>query len=422
MSLYMKLWFTEIGEPLPIEKDVRLHRYGMFTKALAELGHDVVWWTSSFSHAVKKNVYHENGDLVIDGVTLRILKGPGYRKNVSYQRIVHQKHFARQFFQKAADYPLPDIIISPVPTLETAAAAVSLGLKYKVPVLVDIRDEWPDEFVNLAPPSLKWLARLMLYGSFKRMSYICRNATGIIAMSRRQLNYGLSFANRAQGEFDGIFPHGYSAQKIEERKLVPARQWWKEQGVDENAFVCCFFGTIGRFFNLETIIEAAKSIASEFKMQFVLCGDGSSLENYRKLASGVDSILFPGWVDAPRIAALMEISAAGLAPYAANTCMSLPNKPFEYFAGGLPVISSIQGELKHILAENDCGRTYDADSVGELCNVLREFHASEPRRREMGRRARQVFERDFSVENIAKKFDDHLKKIFGNKLKESENH
>ncbi|MCK9197440.1 MAG: glycosyltransferase, partial [Syntrophales bacterium] len=185
---------------------------------------------------------------------------------------------------------------------------------------------------------------------------------------------------------------------------------------------CCFFGTIGRFFNLETIIEAAKSIASEFKMQFVLCGDGSSLENYRKLASGVDSILFPGWVDAPRIAALMEISAAGLAPYAANTCMSLPNKPFEYFAGGLPVISSIQGELKQILAENDCGMTYDADSVGELCNILREFHASEPRRREMGRRARQVFERDFSVENIAKKFDDHLKKTFGNKLKESENH
>lgn len=50
----MKLWFTEIGEPLPNEKDVRLHRYGMLTKALAALGHDVVWWTSSFSHAVKK--------------------------------------------------------------------------------------------------------------------------------------------------------------------------------------------------------------------------------------------------------------------------------------------------------------------------------------------------------------------------------
>jgi len=405
----MKIWFTEIGEPLPIEKDVRLHRYGMFTKALAALGHDVVWWTSSFSHAVKKNVYHKNGDLVIGGVTLRILKGPGYKKNVSLQRIIHQRNFARQFSQKAANFPLPDIIISPVPTLETAEAAVRLGMKHRVPVLVDIRDEWPDEFLNLAPDSLKWLLRLILQGSFKQMSYICRNATGIIAMSRRQLDYGLLFAARQEGKFDGIFPHGYSTQKIEEDKLAAARKWWKEQGVEKNAFVCCFFGTIGRFFNLETVIDAAKSISSEFKIQILLCGDGSSLAHYKKLASGTDSILFPGWIDAPRIAALMEISHVGLAPYAANTCMSLPNKPFEYFAGGLPVVSSIQGELKQILADNDCGRTYDADSVEDLCNVLRELHDSEALRMEMGTRARRVFERDFSVERIVKKLDAHLK-------------
>jgi glycosyltransferase involved in cell wall biosynthesis len=410
----MKIWFTEIGEPLPIEKDVRLHRYGMFTKVLAALGHDVVWWTSSFSHAVKKNVYHENGDLVVNGVTLRILKGPGYRKNVSYQRIVHQRHFARQFSQKATDYPLPEIIISPVPTLETAEAAVRLGITYHVPVLVDIRDEWPDEFVNLAPPSLRWFLRLILQGSFKRMSYLCKNATGIIAMSRRQLDYGLSFAARPEGKFDGIFPHGYSAQKIDGEKLAAARKWWKEQGVEEDAFVCCFFGTIGRFFNLETVIESVKILSMAFKIQVVLCGDGSSLDHYKKLAVGMNTVIFPGWVDAPKIATLMEISHVGLAPYAANTCMSLPNKPFEYFAGGLPVVSSIQGELKQILADNDCGRTYDADSIDELCNILQELHDSEPRRKEMGRQARQVFEREFSVERISKKLEEHLAMVIEN--------
>jgi len=113
-------------------------------------------------------------------------------------------------------------------------------------------------------------------------------------------------------------------------------------------------------------------------------------------------------MDAPRIAALMEISSVGLAPYTKNARMSLPNKPFEYFAGGLPVISSIQGELKQILADNDCGRTYDADSVEELCNVLQELHDSEALRMEMGTRARRVFERDFSVERIVKKLDAHL--------------
>jgi glycosyltransferase involved in cell wall biosynthesis len=404
----MKIWFTEIGEPLPVEKDVRLHRYGMITKELAVLGHDVIWWTSSFSHAPKKKVCHGNGDLVIDGVTLRILNGPGYKRNVSYQRIAHQRDFAKQFSRKAADCSMPDIIVSPVPTLETAEAAVRLGAKHGTPVLVDIRDEWPDEFVNLAPPSLRGLLRLILHGSFKRMSYICRNATGIIAMSMRQLDYGLSFAVRPEGKFDGVFPLGYAEQKIDEEKLASARQWWKEQGVDENAFICCFFGTIGRFFNLETVIEAATILSKAFHIQVVLCGDGSSLARYKKLASGVKGVFFPGWMDAPKIAALMEISHVGLAPYAEDTCMSLPNKPFEYFAGGLPVVSSIQGELKQILADNDCGRTYNADSVEELCHLLRSLYADEALRSDMGKRARNLYEREFSLERIAKKLEGHL--------------
>jgi hypothetical protein len=45
----MKVWIVEIGEPLPVEHDVRLLRYGLLTKELAKYGHEVVWWTSSFS-------------------------------------------------------------------------------------------------------------------------------------------------------------------------------------------------------------------------------------------------------------------------------------------------------------------------------------------------------------------------------------
>ena len=37
----MKVWILEIGEPLPLEKDVRLLRYGQFSKWLAKQGDDV---------------------------------------------------------------------------------------------------------------------------------------------------------------------------------------------------------------------------------------------------------------------------------------------------------------------------------------------------------------------------------------------
>jgi glycosyltransferase involved in cell wall biosynthesis len=410
----MKIWFTEIGEPLPIEEDVRLHRYGMLTKMLSSRGHDVVWWTSSFSHAPKKHVVNDDSDLTVDGVNLRILKGLGYEKNISLQRIRHQKHFSESFYHRAKKQPLPDIIISPVPTIETAEMAVRFSRKFRVPILIDIRDEWPDEFVDLAPKPLRSIAKLFLYPYFEKMRRICMEATGIIAVSGSFLNYGLCFANRLKGENDGVFPLGYTDEPIGQEKILEARKFWKGNGVDENAFVCCFFGTIGKFFDLGTVILVAEILSREFPIQFVLCGEGTSLNHYKQLAAGTDSVFFPGWMDAPKIAALMEISSVGLAPYAKNTRMSLPNKPFEYFAGGLPVVSSIQGEMKHILADNDCGRTYEADSVEQLCHALRELRTDDTLSRDMGKRARQLFEQEFSIERIAKKMEEHLVKVVEN--------
>jgi len=410
----MRIWFTEIGEPLPVENNVRLHRYGMLTRALASYGHEVVWWTSSFSHAPKKHVFKEDREILIDGVILRILKGPGYRKNVSYQRVKHQKHFAEKFYRLSKNHEFPDLIISPVPTLEVAEAAVSLGNENNIPVLTDIRDEWPDEFVELAPKRLRWLARLLLRNSFKRMSFICKNATGIIAMSKRQLQYGLSFAGREQGRNDGIFPHGYSRKPMKSGRLIAAKKWWKEKGIHQDAFVCCFFGTIGRFFNLETVINAARILSREFSIQFVLCGDGSHLARYKKLASSTDSVIFPGWVDSHKISSLMELSDVGIAPYASHTRMSLPNKPFEYLAGGLPVVSSIQGEFKEILEENQCGCTYDPGSVQQLCNVLRKLRGSQDLTKEMGKRARALLEERYSIEEIFPRINEHLVSVVNN--------
>ena len=201
---------------------------------------------------------------------------------------------------------------------------------------------------------------------------------------------------------------GYSTEPVDPEASRAATQWWLQQGVKPDAFLCCFFGTLGNFFNIQTLIDAAKILSREFPVQFVLCGDGKSLKRYRKAASGVDAVLFPGWVDAPRISALMGMSAVGLTPYVNGARMSLPNKPFEYFSGELPVISSIRGELQGLLEQYECGFTYDADSVEELCSVLRALYRSPERRKSMGTNGRNLLEEKFTMERIARQFEDHL--------------
>lgn len=408
----MKLWFTEIGEPLPFETDMRLHRYGMLTQALAAMGHDVTWWTSTFSHAAKRHVFGGDRDETFNGVRIRLLHGPGYRKNVSFARIRHQKHFAARFIAAAEREPSPHLLVAPIPTLEAAEMAMRFAKARGVPIVTDIRDEWPEEFVDLAPKPLRWMARLALTGAFRRLEYVCRSADGIIGMSRRQLDYGLRYSGRQEGPNDGVFPHGYSTQPVDPVKVREARGWWSGQGVREGAFVACFFGTIGRFFALDAVIEAARALERRnLDFQFVLCGEGSNLGKYRRQAAGLRSVIFPGWVGAPQIAALMELSAVGLAPYDSGTRMSLPNKPFEYFAGGLPVVSSIEGELTGVLAEHDCGVTYQARSPEALVSALTALYADRSRARDMGRNGRRLLDREYATEIIFEKLNGHLTRV-----------
>jgi glycosyltransferase involved in cell wall biosynthesis len=240
------------------------------------------------------------------------------------------------------------------------------------------------------------------------MCYICHNATGIIGTSERQLDYGLSFAGREKGPNDGVFPHGYLLNKLPAEKIEDAINWWQEKGIPDGALVCCFFGTIGKFFDLGTVIRAADILSKEFPIKVVLCGDGSELKKYREMATSIDSVYFPGWVDAPKIAGLMQLAHVGLAPYAVSQSMSLPNKPIEYFSGGLPVVSCIQGELRDIISQFNCGVLYKPASVDSLCAALRNLYLNQDLRIEMGKRARQLFEDQFTIEHIADEFEKHL--------------
>jgi glycosyltransferase involved in cell wall biosynthesis len=404
----MKIWFTEIGEPLPLEKDVRLHRYGLFTQALARKGHEITWWTSTFSHSTKIQLFEKDTDVLSDGVRLKLLKGPGYPKNISLARFKHQAHFAKRFYDLAQQAEKPDLIVTPIPTLEVAEMAVRLAKKSGIPVVADVRDEWPEEFVDLAPKPLRPLARLALHSYFEKMKFIAREASGIIGVSRRQLDYGLKYAGRELRPSDVVLPLGYSIKTVSGDKLQDAETWWLSQGVDPSRFVICCFATLGSggHFDWETVFKGADLLGE--KIQLVICGDGDGLARLKSQTKNRPNVILPGWMDFPKIASLMEMSAAGIAPYSSGTRMSLPNKPWEYMAGKLPVLSSIEGEFEEILERFNCGINYKAGSVDAFVQAVKRLIENPSLRQTMGENARRSLEEHYTTESITEKLEDYL--------------
>ena len=407
----MKIWIAEIGEPLPVEKDVRLHRYGEFSKYLAGEGHEVTWWTSTFSHTPKINYFDESTDKIIDGVNIKFLYGKGYKRNVSIARINHHKNFASQFkkiaIEKIKNGKKPDIIISPIPTIAVAKVCSDICRENGIKHIIDIRDYWPDEIVNLAPKILRPVSKRILKKMYLDMEAICKNSTGMMGNSQISIDYGLSFAKRSQKKSDYVFPLGYSSRSYSDESLYEAKTWFDSLKLNKTAFRVCFFGTIGRFFDLDLVIDTASKLQS-FNIDFLIAGCGDKLEYYQKKSNGLKNIRFVGWVDAKKIQVIMKNSHVGLAPYVLTTDFAMPNKIFEYFSGGLPVVSSIQKELPKILNEYNCGITYSGKCSEELKELLMELSLNPEKVNSMKIDAALLFNKKYRME---KTFSDAMSHI-----------
>ena len=94
-----------------------------------------------------------------------LLHSIGYTKNVSLRRFIDHVCVARKFDKYAREEPLPDIIVASLPTLDLSAKSVQFGDKHSIPVIVDLRDMWPDILLSRAPTILRGLLKRAVAGA-----------------------------------------------------------------------------------------------------------------------------------------------------------------------------------------------------------------------------------------------------------------
>jgi len=193
---------------------------------------------------------------------------------------------------------------------------------------------------------------------------------------------------------DHVFHHGYTRSVVAPEAHRDAMDWWRERGL-RAAKVISFVGTLGVSFDFEPVFAAARRLWREGRrdIQIVVAGDGDARDAL--VGRGNELMLFPGWIDMARIDALLANSVAAVAPYIPNTAMSLPNKFFEYFAYGLPVLSSCSGESAELIAEHGIGIQYDPSTPDDFYKCLLRITEHPEQARAMGRAALSLFSAQF---------------------------
>lgn len=416
----MKIAVVTVGEPLPILEGAhdRALRTGYLSVFLAERGHDVTWWTSAFDHSRRKMIVGVGERVSVQrGLEIRLLNGGGYKANVSLERIRDHRRLAREFAVAVRREPRPDIILSSFPPIELGLAAVEYGEEAHVPVVLDIRDLWPDIFVDEFPSWARPAARVLLTPFFRQAGRACRGATAITGITPALVNWGLQRGGRSRSERDRAFPMGYPTRPPSPNRLAEAEAFWTEMGVtaESRERTICFIGSLGRQFDLVPVIECAARLSRRgVPVRFVLCGVGERLERYRRMSAGLENVVLPGWIDEAKIYVLLRRAYAGVDPLPDRYDFlgTINNKAIEYLSAGVPVISSPpRGLLAESLAEHDCGASCEAGDPDALADVVEYACANPEAWARKSKNAKAFFDRELSAETVYESFHQHLKSI-----------
>lgn len=410
----MRIWLVKIGETLPIGKnEKRLLRTGLLSIALANDGHDIVWWTSTFDHFKKKQLFEVDTDFDYrPNLRISLLSGKAYKRNVAIDRVINHQTIAKKFKKRIKDeIDKPDIIVCSYPTIGLAYECIKFGKKHKIPIIIDIRDLWPDIFFEeLIPIPLRTIAFKIYNIFFRKHQHIFKNADGIIGITDSILNWGLRYADREASKNDKVFHLSYKKTDLTCTKLQLKSLEKKGLKFKNNKLYVCLIGTISDYkFDFNPIVEAAKLLIDvNNEIQFIICGDGEGLEKLKDRCNGLPNMVFTGWIDQHEINCILTNSDIGIAPYH-NTLTystSIPSKISEYFAYGMPVVSGLGGVLANYLKLNDVGNFYQ--SGHELVEQLVLLKKNPEYLYKLSTNALNLYTTDFDSRIVYKKFKEHI--------------
>jgi glycosyltransferase involved in cell wall biosynthesis len=341
------------------------------------------------------------GRRTVDGIDVVGVRG-GHGDYVSAtatsypRRMAAFARFALGATWAAVRGPRPDVIYATSPPLTMALPAIAAAVRWRAPLVFEVRDLWPEAPIQMGAlrnPLLKRAARAL-----ERLVY--RRAARVIALSP-----GIRDGVLAAGVPSGKVAHVPNGADLELFAPDVDGSEVRDRLGGGRAFLCSYFGTMGEANDLTQVVEAAAMLDD---VTFVLVGDGKRRGALEELARtrGAANVVFTGPAESKEeVARVAAASDACLTIFKDVPILATnsPNKLFDTFAAGRPAIVNTPGWMRELVERNEAGvyvRPADPQDLADKVAWLRD-HPDVAQR--YGRNARALAEHDFDRDRLAER-------------------
>jgi glycosyltransferase involved in cell wall biosynthesis len=314
---------------------------------------------------------------------------------------------------RAATLPAPEAIFAGIPCLELAESVAKYAQAHGVPYVADIQDIWPEVYMSILPRVVRPLGRTVLRSEFARARRILRGASSVTAVSKQYLDWAATLRGDVRPN-DRVFYLGYrlppAALLESARRAGP--DFLTRLRLPSDRLLVTFLGQFGTSYDIDTIARTARLLETrDSRVHFILAGAGDKLARVRESTKDLRSVTLTGWLEYQDTITLLQQSHVGLAAYAHSAPQSLPYKPFEYMAFGLPIISSLNGELRSLIKSHSLGEYYEAGNPQSLATAIQALATDDSRRATASENARALYVREFDTEVLTNKLITHLESL-----------
>ena len=229
--------------------------------------------------------------------------------------------------------------------------------------MLDVKDLWPQIIVDSFPTYIKPIARILLSPLYYQASYCVNNATSLCSMTPAYISALNLLYHRNPSLSDHVAPLT-SPKPVVSSSPEISQQFSHLLTGSNDLYIFSFVGSFMSVFDFRWVKNLAQLLdSSSIPHIFVLAGDGPYRDDVKALMANLSNVYFPGWLNHYEVDFLYRKTFCSLIPYKniENYTLNMPNKVVDSLSYGIPILTTLPGELHDLIDKHDIGFNGSSD-------------------------------------------------------------